>query len=103
MGARRSRLTGLRALAEQSARGFAIHDMADYAMALAHRGLFALLPFGVFLVAVLSFLRLDALLLWPAEQGPQGSSPSRSRCGPRRRAPTVRLHAAARLPRDKYR
>ena len=59
-------------MAEQSARGFASHDMADYAMALAHRGLFALLPFAVFLVAVLSFLRLDALLLWPGGAGPAG-------------------------------
>jgi membrane protein len=41
-------------------------------MALAYRGLFALLPFAVFLVAVLSFLRVDAILLWLAEQGPPG-------------------------------
>ena len=46
--------------------------MAVYAMALAYSGLFALLPFAVFLVAVLSFLRVDAVLLWLAEQGPPG-------------------------------
>jgi hypothetical protein len=48
-------------LAERSVKGFVRHDMAVYAMALAYRGLFALLPFAVFLVAVLSFLRLDAV------------------------------------------
>ncbi len=62
----------LRALAERSARGFVSHDMVVYAMALAYRGLFALLPFAVFLVAVLSFLRVDAVLLWLAERGPPG-------------------------------
>lgn len=46
--------------------------MAVYAMALAYRGLFALLPFAVFLVALLGFLRADAVLLWLAEQGPPG-------------------------------
>lgn len=39
------------------------HDMAVYTITLAYRGLFALLPFAVFLVAVLSFLRVDAVLL----------------------------------------
>ncbi len=57
-------------MAERAAKGFARHGMAVYAMALAYRGLFALLPFAVFLVAALSFLRMDALLLWLAEQGP---------------------------------
>ncbi len=37
--------------------------MAVYTITLAYRGLFALLPFAVFLVAVLSFLRVDAVLL----------------------------------------
>ena len=67
-----SRGRELWALAERSVRGFARHGMAVYAMALAYRGLFALLPFAVFLVAVLSFLRVDAVLLWLAEQGPPG-------------------------------
>jgi membrane protein len=65
----RSRLPKLRALAERSAKGFVRHDMAVYAMALAYRGLFALLPFAVFLAAVLSFLRVDAVLVWLAELG----------------------------------
>jgi membrane protein len=72
VGARRSRLSEVRALAERSAKAFVSHDMAVYAMALAYRGLFALLPFAVFLVAVLSFLRVDVVLLWLAEQGPPG-------------------------------
>lgn len=67
-----SRGRELRSLAERAAKGFARHDMAVYATALAYRGLFALLPFAVFLVAVLSFLRVDAVLLWLAEQGPPG-------------------------------
>ena len=72
MGVWRSRVSGLRALAEHSMKGFVRHDMAVYAMALAYRGLFALLPFAVFLVAVLSFLRVDAVFGWLAEQGPPG-------------------------------
>lgn len=51
-------------------RSFSRHDMAVYAMALAYRGLLALFPFAVFLVAVVSFLRVDAVLGWLAEQGP---------------------------------
>jgi membrane protein len=68
--ARRSRFPGLRALAEQTAKNFVRHDTAVYAMALAYRGLFALLPFAALLVAVLSFFRADAVLVWLAEQGP---------------------------------
>ena len=71
MGVWRSRFRELLALAERSVKGFVRHDMAVYAMALAYRSLFALLPFAVFLVAVLSFLRVDAVLLWLAEQGPR--------------------------------
>lgn len=62
----------LAALAERALRSFVRHNMAVYAMALAYRGLFALLPFALFLVAVLSFLRVDALLIWLAELGPPG-------------------------------
>ena len=46
--------------------------MTVYATALAYRGLFALFPFAIFLVAVVSFLRVDAVLGWLAEQGPPG-------------------------------
>jgi uncharacterized BrkB/YihY/UPF0761 family membrane protein len=60
----------LRALAERSVKNFIRHDMAVYSMALAYCGLFAILPFAVFLVAVLSFFRVDALLVWLAEHGP---------------------------------
>ena len=62
----------LRALVERSARSFSRHAMAVYAMALAYRGLFALFPFAIFLVAVISFLRVDAVFEWRAEQGPPG-------------------------------
>lgn len=62
----------LAALAERALRSFVRHNMAVYAMALAYRGLFALLPFALFLVAVLSFLRVDALLIWLAKLGPPG-------------------------------
>jgi membrane protein len=62
----------LRWVIERAVRTFARHDMAVYAMALAYRGLFALFPFAVFLVAVVSFLRVDAVLGWLAEQGPPG-------------------------------
>ena len=60
----RSWVPELRALAERSAMSFVRHDMAVNAMALAYRGLFALLPFAVFLIAVLSFLRVDAVFGW---------------------------------------
>ena len=53
-------------------RNFSRHDMAVFAMALAYRGLLALFPFAVFLVGVVSFLRVDAVLGWLAEQGPPG-------------------------------
>jgi membrane protein len=62
----------LRRLVESSVRSFSRHDMAVYAMALAYRGLLALFPFAIFLVAVASFLRVDAVLGWLAEQGPPG-------------------------------
>ncbi len=61
-----------RKVIERAARSFARHDMAVYAMALAYRGLFALFPFAIFLVAVVGFLRVDAVLEWLAEQGPPG-------------------------------
>ena len=61
-----SRLPKLRALIEQTAKNFARHDTAVYSMALAYRGLFALLPFALILLAALSFLRADAFLLWLA-------------------------------------
>ena len=57
----------LLALVERSVRSFSRHAMAVYAMALAYRGLLAL-----FLVAVVSFLHVDAVLAWLAEQGPPG-------------------------------
>ena len=41
----------LRHLVERSVRSFSRHDMAVYAMALAYRGLLALFPFAIFLVA----------------------------------------------------
>ena len=62
----------LREVIERSVRSFARHEMTVYATALAYRGLFALFPFAIFLVAVVSFLRVDAVLGWLAEQGPPG-------------------------------
>ena len=62
----------LRGVIERSVRSFARHDMSVYATALAYRGLFALFPFAMFLVAVVGFLRVDAALEWLAEQGPPG-------------------------------
>ena len=59
----------LRALVERSVKNFVRHDMAVYAMALAYRGLFALLPFAVFLAATLSFLHVDTVLVWLAGLG----------------------------------
>lgn len=50
-----------KSLVERSAKSFVQRDMAVYAMALAYRRLFALLPFAVFLVAVLRLLYLYIL------------------------------------------
>jgi membrane protein len=63
----------LLALVERSVRSFSRHAMAVYAMALAYRGLLALFPFALFLVAVVSFLHVDAVLAWLAGQGPSGT------------------------------
>jgi len=52
--------------------------MTAYSMALAYRGLFALLPFALLLVAVLGFLHMDAFPVWQAglaAPGPRGSLP----------------------------
>lgn len=46
--------TGIWGLAERSARSFVGQGMQVYAMALAYRGLFALFPFAMVLVAVVS-------------------------------------------------
>ena len=62
----------LQALAEQTAKNFVRHDTAVYAMALAYRGLFALLPFAALLVVVLGFFREDGVLVRLAEQGSTG-------------------------------
>ena len=62
----------LRALAERLVKNSIRHNMAIYSMALAYRGLFAILPFAVLVAAVLSFLRIDAILIWLSEQGPPG-------------------------------
>lgn len=69
---RRAGYQKLPVLVECSARSYARHDMMVYATALAYRGLFALFPFAMFLVAAVSFLRVDAVLEWLAEQGPPG-------------------------------
>ena len=53
----------LRGVIERSIRNFARHDMQVYATALAYRGLFALFPFAIFLVSVVGFLRVDAVLV----------------------------------------
>ena len=68
----RASYRNLQGVIERSARSFVRHDMSVYATALAYRGLFALFPFTLFLVAVIGFLRVDAALEWLAEQGPQG-------------------------------
>ncbi len=65
-------LAGLRELVSDVARSFFRHDGTTYAMALAFRGLLALFPFALFLVALLGFLRVDAILGWLADQGPAG-------------------------------
>lgn len=51
----------LKSLVERSAKSFVRYDMVVYAMVLAYRELFALLPFAVFLVAVLRLLYLYIL------------------------------------------
>ena len=64
---------GVRAL-----RGFLDHDMSTYAAALAYRGLLALFPLVIFLIALISVLHVDRLLDWLgdlARSGPPGQVP----------------------------
>ena len=65
-------------LVVRALRGFLDHDMSTYAAALAYRGLLALFPFVIFLIALINVLHVDRLLdwlgdlarSWPPGQGP---------------------------------
>jgi uncharacterized BrkB/YihY/UPF0761 family membrane protein len=46
-------------LVVRALRGFLDHDMSTYAAALADRGLLALFPFVIFLIALISVLHVD--------------------------------------------
>jgi len=62
----------------QALRRFLEHDMSTYAAALAYRGLLALFPFAIFLIALISVLHVDRLLDWLGElarSGPPGEVP----------------------------
>jgi membrane protein len=64
---------GVRAL-----RGFLDHDLSTYAAALAYRGLLALFPLVIFVIALISVLQADRLLDWLgdlARSGPPGQVP----------------------------
>jgi uncharacterized BrkB/YihY/UPF0761 family membrane protein len=74
----------LREMIERSVRNFARHDMAVYATALAYRRLLALFPFTMFLVAAVSFLRVDAVIGWLADQGPPGTPTVEARSAPQK-------------------
>lgn len=56
-------------LGKRSVRGFTSDDMTTYAAALAYHALFALFPFLIFLIAVLSFLHIPNFFTWLLEQG----------------------------------
>lgn len=59
-------------------RRFLEHDMSTYAAALAYRGLLALFPLVIFLIALISVLHVDRLLDWLgdlARSGPPGQVP----------------------------
>ena len=59
-------------------RRFLDHDMSTYAAALAYRGLLALFPFVIFLIALISVLHAGRLLDWLgdlARSGPPGQVP----------------------------
>ena len=65
-------------LGVRSLRGFLDHDMSTYAAALAYRGLLALFPLVIFLIALISVLHVDRLLDWLgdlARSGPPGQVP----------------------------
>lgn len=66
------------ALFAAAMRRFLDHDMPTYAAALAYRGLLALFPFVIFLIALISVLQVDRLLAWLddlARSGPPGQVP----------------------------
>lgn len=65
-------------LVARALRGFLDHDMSTYAAALAYRGLLALFPFVIFLIALISVLQVERLLDWLgdlARSGPPGQVP----------------------------
>ncbi|MBA3968875.1 MAG: YihY/virulence factor BrkB family protein [Gemmatimonadetes bacterium] len=58
----------VRHVAKESVRCFLEDDMATYAAALAYQVLFALFPFIIFLIALLSFLQIPGFFNWLMEQ-----------------------------------
>jgi membrane protein len=58
-------------LGKQSVRDFSDDDMMTYAAALSYHILFALFPFLIFLVALLSFLQVPEFFDWMLEQAEQ--------------------------------
>ena len=73
---------GVVELGERSIRKFVEHRMTTYAAALAYRGLFALFPFTLLVVALLGVLDLDAVfdrLTGQADPGPLGPAVERGR------------------------
>ena len=65
-------------LVVRALRRFLEHDMSTYAAALAYRGLLALFPLVIFLIALISVLQVDRLLDWLgdlARSGPPGQVP----------------------------
>jgi membrane protein len=65
-------------LVVRALRRFLDHDMSTYAAALAYRGLLALFPCVIFLIALISVLQVDRLLDWLgdlARSGPPGQVP----------------------------
>src|SRR5690606_34541078 len=59
---------GLMELMKRSFKKFGEDEMETYAAALAFRGLFSLFPFLLFLVALISFLDLQAFYDWLRSQ-----------------------------------
>ncbi|UAW99926.1 YihY/virulence factor BrkB family protein [Halopseudomonas nanhaiensis] len=68
MGMFDTRGVGFIELSKRTFKAFGDDDMSTYAAALAYRGLFALFPFLLFLIALLGFLHVPQFFDWLREQ-----------------------------------
>ena len=75
-----TRGVGAFTLLKRTLKEFSSDDMSTYASALAYRGLFAMFPFLVFLIALLGFLDLQNFFDWLRMQAELALPPVKIHC-----------------------